>query len=46
MYETLLSAAADHSAETLRGKQTWIKKPRENKRLLGRTHRAMKATYG
>ena len=46
VYETLLPTMADHSAMTLRGKQTRTKRPKKNKRLVGKVHRAMKAIYG
>ncbi|OGW49053.1 MAG: hypothetical protein A2V62_02325 [Nitrospirae bacterium RBG_19FT_COMBO_58_9] len=36
VYETLLSAMADHSAMTLRGTQARAKRPREKKRLVGK----------
>ena len=44
VYETLLPAMADHSAMTRRVKQTRTKRPKENRRLVGKAHRAMKAT--
>ena len=44
VYETLLPAMEDHSAMTRRGKQTMTKRPTKNRRLVGKAHRAMKAT--
>ena len=44
VYETLLPAMADHSAMTLRERQTRTTRPKENRRLVGMAHRAMKAT--